>query len=129
VVLQEQSEMPSFPPAEVDTEVYPYAHALDSMIHANDSCTQTMFLMTWGHANGDPLNCASYPVICTYAGMQQRLHDSYMEMTQLNHAIVAPVGVAWREMIDSFAPGIWLYITDSSHPNIYGSFLEASVVY
>ena len=129
VVLQEQSEMPAFPPAEVDTEVYPYAHILDSMIHANDSCTQTMFLMTWGHANGDPPNCASYPVICTYAGMQQRLHDSYLEMTQLNNAIVAPVGVAWQVMMDSFAPGIWLYIPDSSHPDLSGSFLEASVVY
>ncbi len=129
VVLQEQSEMPSFPPDQVVTDVYPYARLLDSMIHANDSCTQTMFLMTWGHANGDPPNCGSYPVICTYAGMQQRLHDSYMEMTQANNAIVAPVGVAWRVMMDSFAPAIWLYIPDSSHPAVSGTYLESCVMY
>ena len=128
VVLQEQSQMPSFPPAEVDTEVYPYAHKLDSFIHANDSCTQTMFLMTWGHANGDPANCATYPVICTYSGMQERLRDSYLQMTQDNHAIVAPVGVAWKIMMDSF-PSIWLYISDSSHPVIPGSYLESCVLY
>ncbi len=128
VVLQEQSQLPAFPPAEVDTEVYPYAHILDSMVHANDTCTQTMFLMTWGHANGDPMNCPSYPIICTYAGMQQRLRASYLQMTQNNHAVVAPVGVAWKVMMDSF-PSTWLYISDSSHPVIPGSYLEACVLY
>ena len=128
VVLQEQSQLPSFPSAEVDTEVYPYAHKLDSFIHANDSCTQTMFLMTWGHANGDPINCAAYPVICTYSGMQARLRESYLQMTQDNHAIVAPVGVAWKIMMDSF-PSIWLYISDSSHPVVAGSYLESCVLY
>ena len=129
VVLQEQSELPSFPPAEVDTEVYPYAHVLDSLIHANDSCTQTMFLMTWGHADGDPLNCGFYPVICTYNGMQQRLRESYLQMTQDNNAIVAPVGAAWQIMMDSFASSIWLYSPDSSHPVVSGSYLESCVVY
>ncbi len=128
VVLQEQSELPSFPPTEVDTEVYPYAHKLDSMIHANDSCTQTLFLMTWGHANGDPPNCGFYPVICTYAGMQQRLRESYLQMTQDNYAIVAPVGMAWKKVMDSI-PSIWLYISDSSHPVIPGSYLETAVLY
>ncbi len=128
VVLQEQSQLPSFPPAEVDTEVYPYAHRLDSMIHANDSCTQTMFLMTWGHANGDPSNCAFYLVICTYTGMQMRLRESYLQMALDNHAVVAPVGMAWKKVMDSI-PSIWLYMTDSSHPVVPGSYLEASVMY
>lgn len=128
VVLQEQSQMPAFPPAQVATDVYPYAHKLDSMIHANDSCTQTMFLMTWGHANGDPMNCGSYPAICTYHGMQQRLRESYLQMTQDNHAIVAPVGMAWQHVMDSI-PSIWLYISDSSHPVIPGSYLETCVLY
>ena len=128
VILQEQSELPAFPPAQVDTAVLPYAHMLDSMIHANDSCTQTMFLMTWGHANGDPPNCDSYTVICNYEGMQERLRESYMLMTQDNQAIVAPVGMAWKTIMDSF-PSLWLYIPDSSHPNIDGSYLETCVVY
>lgn len=129
VILQEQSELPAFPPDQVDTQVYPYAHILDSLIHANDSCTQTMFLMTWGHANGDPANCAGYPVICTYDGMQQRLRQSYLQMTQDNAAIVAPVGAAWQVMMDSFSSSIWLYISDSSHPAVPGSYLETCVLY
>jgi len=128
VVIQDQSELPSFPPAEVDTEVYPYAHKLDSMVHANDTCTQTMFMMTWGHANGDPANCTAYPVICTYDGMQERLRESYLQMGIDNHADVAPAGMAFKVMMDSaYAP--WLYSSDSSHPIVAGSYLEACVLY
>ncbi len=128
VVLQEQSQLPAFPPAEVDTEVYPFAHALDSMIHLNDTCTQTIFLMTWGHANGDPMNCPTYPAICTYEGMQERLRESYLQMTLDNNAIVAPVGAAWKVAHDSF-PLLWLYQADSSHPVVAGSYLETCVLY
>jgi len=128
VVLQDQSEEPAFSPSQVDTQVYPYAHKLDSMIHVNDNCTQTLFLMTWGHANGDTPNCPVYPVVCTYGGMQERLRESYLQMTQDNKAIVGPVGVAWKEMRDSF-PGIWLYQADSTHPLVTGSYLEACVLY
>ena len=128
VVIHEQSQMPSFPPAQVMTDVYPYAARLDSMVHANDTCTQTMFMMTWGHANGDPMNCPGYPAICTYDGMQQRLRESYMEMGATNHAAVAPVGMAFKIMIDSaYSP--WLISADSSHPVVAGSYLEAAVLY
>lgn len=128
VILQEQSQMPSFPPAQVETDVYPFARKLDSLIHDHDTCTQTMFMMTWGRKNGDAMNCASYPVVCTYAGMQGRLRESYMQMTTDNNAIVAPVGSAWKIVVDSF-PTIDLYIADESHPSVPGSYLEACVLY
>lgn len=128
VVLQEQSQRPSFPPAQVATDVYPYARRLDSIIHANDTCTQTMFMMTWGRRNGDAMNCGFYPVVCTYAGMQGRLRESYMQMTQDNNAVVAPMGAAWKIIIDSF-PTIDLFIADSSHPSVAGSYLQACVMY
>ena len=128
VVLQEQSQRPSFPPAQVATDVYPYARKLDSIIRANDSCTQTMFMMTWGRRNGDVMNCGFYPVVCTYAGMQGRLRESYLQMTQDNNAVVAPMGAAWKIVIDSF-PSIDLYVTDSSHPSLAGSYLQACIMY
>ncbi|MBA3828461.1 MAG: hypothetical protein H0X33_05955 [Taibaiella sp.] len=128
VVLQEQSELPSFSPSQVDTQVYPYAHKLDSMIRTNDSCTQTMFMMTWGHADGDRANCAIYPFICTYDGMQLRLRESYLQMTKDNNAIVAPVGAAWKVVRDSF-PSIGLYQSDNVHPALTGSYLQTCVLY
>lgn len=96
VILQEQSQLPSFSPVQVATDVYPFARALDSLILTNDSCTETIFYMTWA-SNGDAANCASYPPICNWDdGMQQRLRDSYMQMGLNNHATVSPVGVAWK---------------------------------
>lgn len=128
VVLQEQSQKPSFPPAQVEADVYPYARQLDSMIVDNDSCTETVFYMTWGRENGDQANCASYPPLCTYEGMQDRLRTSYLEMTVDNNAICAPVGSAWwSARINN--PTLSLYTADESHPNINGSYLAACVFY
>ena len=128
VVLQEQSQKPSFSPSQVQNDVYPYAKALNDSIKANYSCTETVFYMTWGRKNGDASNCASYPPICTYNGMQQRLRESYMEMADSNKATTAPVGVAWKNVRDSF-PTIELYQPDESHPSLHGSYLAACVFY
>jgi len=128
VVLQEQSQKPSFSPAQVATDVYPYAYQLNNTIKSNHACTETVFYMTWGRENGDAGNCASYPPICTYLGMQQRLRESYMEMKDSNNAVVSPVGVAWKTVRDSF-PLIDLYNPDESHPSVQGSYLAACVFY
>ena len=128
VVLQEQSQMPSFPPAQVATDTYPYATRLDSMILANDNCTETIFYMTWGRENGDTSNCASYPPVCTYDGMQERLRESYLQMSLDNHATCSPVGSAWKIVRDNY-PTINLYQTDQSHPTVNGTYLAACVFY
>ena len=128
VVLQEQSQRPSFPPSQVASDVYPYARTLNNLIKSNDTCTKTMFYMTWGRKNGDASNCASYPPLCTYLGMQQRLRDSYVYMANDNDAIVAPVGKAWKNSITADS-NLNLYSPDESHPSIYGSYLTACVFY
>jgi hypothetical protein len=128
VILQEQSELPAFKADEVSKQVLPYAHKLDSLIHANDKHTQTMFLMTWGHKNGEPSHCAADPVICSYKGMQQRIYDTYMLLASTEKAIVAPVGAAWQQVVDQW-PGIELFVSDNIHPSVAGSYLEACVMY
>lgn len=128
VVIQAQSQEPSFSPSQVATGVLPYAHKLDSLVHAADSCAQTIFYLTWGRKNGDTFNCAAYPPVCTYAGMQARLRSSYLLMAQQNNASVAPVGIVWRELIQQ-NPSFDLYQSDESHPSIYGSYAAACVFY
>tara|TARA_Y100000782_G_scaffold115483_1_gene159033 strand:+ start:4102 stop:5373 length:1272 start_codon:yes stop_codon:yes gene_type:complete len=128
VVLQEQSQKPAFSPAQVQSDVYPYAKVLNDSIKANYNCSETVFYMTWGRKNGDASNCAAYPPVCTYNGMQQRLRESYLEMADSNKATVAPVGVAWKNVRDSF-PTIELYQVDESHPSLNGSYLAACVFY
>jgi len=128
VVLQAQSQEPSFSPGQVATYTYPYAAILSDSILSNNPCTEPLFYMTWGRKNGDASNCGSYPPICTYDGMQQRLRESYVEMAQDNDASVAPVGVAWKTIRDLY-PLIELYNPDQSHPSLEGSYLAACVFY
>ena len=61
VVLQEQSQLPSFPPSQVAAECLPYAQALVDTIRAHSPCAEPVFYMTWGRQNGDAQNCASWP--------------------------------------------------------------------
>ncbi len=128
VVLQEQSQLPSFPIEQVETEVFPFAAILDSLIRADNVCAETVFFMTWGRKNGDAFNCPVWPPVCTYAGMDDLLRERYLTMTMDNEAIVSPVGALWR-YLRSTAPEIELYSPDESHPSIAGSFAAACAFY
>lgn len=128
VVLQEQSQLPSFPQSQVQTDVYPYATQLNDSIKSNDSCSVTVFFMTWGRKYGDASNCQFWPPVCTYSGMQYELRRSYLNMANQNSALVAPCGIAWWESMlrDST---VELYINDWSHPSDKGTYLNACVFY
>ena len=128
VILQEQSQNPSFPPSQVASQVYPYAESLCEYIREANPCTEPVFFMTWGRENGDSQNCAVYPPICTYEGMQDRLTESYKEMAQNNESLLAPIGIAWKDLREQH-PEINLYSSDGSHPSIQGSYLAACVFY
>ena len=128
VILQEQSQMPSFPIGQVTSDVFPYARILDSLIRVSSPCAETMFFMTWGRKYGDASNCAFYPPLCTFEGMQARLRESYLEMANDNQALAAPVGEAFKysRMADST---INLYSPDNSHPSLAGTYLAACTFY
>ena len=87
VVIQGQSQEPSFPPYQVAEETYPDAEILVNAIEDNYECTEPIFYMTWGRKNGDNINGQQYPIISTYLGMQQRVRESYLEMGIDNEAI------------------------------------------
>ena len=128
VILQAQSQEPSFSPGQVASQTYPYAAILVDSIESNSSCTEAIFFMTWGRKYGDQMNCAAYPPICTYLGMQQRLRESYLDMTLNHNATCSPVGMSWKESIAQDST-INLYTSDNSHPSIYGSYLAACTFY
>ena len=59
VILQDQSQNPSFPPSQVANEVYPYAASLCEDIRQADACSLPVYFMTWGRENGDAQNCVN----------------------------------------------------------------------
>lgn len=124
VVLQEQSQLPSFPDSQVAVECFPFATALNEQILAADSCAETIFYMTWGRQNGDASNCASWPPVCTYEGMDSLLNLRYRQMAIDNHAILSPVGALWKYIRTNY-PEINLYAADGSHPSLEGTYAAA----
>jgi hypothetical protein len=128
VVLQEQSQLPSFPISQVETNVFPYAHLLDSLINFYNPCCETVFYMTWGRKNGDASNCATWPPVCTYSGMDSLLNLRYRMMADSNDAVLSPVGAVWHYIRQNF-PLIELYAADESHPSVAGSYAAACCFY
>ena len=128
VVLQEQSQMPSLPNSYVQNNVYPYAQSLKNTIKTHNGCAQILFYMTWGRQNGDQSNCASWPPVCTYEGMDDLLQLRYMTMATTNDASVSPVGAVWR-YLRANNPEINLYSSDESHPSLAGSYAAACTFY
>ncbi|RYD53538.1 MAG: T9SS type A sorting domain-containing protein [Sphingobacteriales bacterium] len=127
-VLQEQSQAPAFPDAQVAVDVYPYARTLDSLSRAANPCTQTIFYRTWGRQNGDAGNCAFFPPICTYSGMDSLLARRYRIMADSNRAVLSPVGQVWKSLRQSH-PTLVLYQADESHPTLAGSYIAACTFY
>ena len=128
VVLQEQSQLPSFPDSQVEVEVFPYAHRLDSIIHSENTCAETVFYMTWGRKNGDASNCSFWPPVCTYSGMDSLLNLRYRMLADTNNGIVSPVGSVWNYLRQNH-PLIELYQSDDSHPSVAGSYAAACTFY
>lgn len=128
VVLQEQSQLPSFPIAQVQSQVFPYAAQLNTTILQYNPCAETLFYMTWGRKNGDAANCPGWPAVCTYEGMDDLISERYMTMATDNDAVVSPVGAVWRNLRTN-NPTIELYSSDESHPSIAGSYAAALTFY
>ena len=62
VVLQDQSQEPSWQFWQLQTELFPYAEALCDTIRHESPCSKPMFFMTWGRENGDSYNCPYLPL-------------------------------------------------------------------
>lgn len=128
VVLQERSQLPSYPIREVERLVFPYAHALDSTIHQHHPHAKTIFYVTWGRKNGDKARCRTWPPVCTYQGMDSLLALRYGMMAEKERAMLAPVSAVWKYLREN-SPAIELYNADESHPSEAGSYLAACSFY
>lgn len=124
VVLQAQSQEPSFPTSQVNTGTIPYAIQLADSIYANKFCSQIMMYMTWGRQNGDP----QWDSISTFNKMNGRLRDAYIRIMDSVQGSMSPVGSAWRYVRDNY-PTINLYSSDGSHPSAEGTYLAACTFY
>lgn len=128
VVLQEQSQLPSFPWSQVTADVFPYAEILCDSIRSANPCATPVFFNTWGRRDGD----SQWDSINTFDKMNERLLNAYTTMSDMNSTLMAPIGVGFNHIQDDVSSPIThtqLYSTDGSHPSVYGTYLGACVFY
>ena len=128
VVLQEQSQLPSFPQSQVEQECFPYAEQLINAVYNANPNGEAMLYMTWGRENGDPYNAQFFPVLGTYEGMDSMLFERYMYMGRTYDASICPVGRVWRYLRTNNQE-IQLYASDGSHPSVAGTYAAACAFY
>ncbi len=142
VVFQEQSQIPGFHPYDAPDWDQSIAAAPTLDLSAAAAGAETVFLMTWGRRDGDPMNAVIFP---DYPTMQALLTEGYElyaaeASTPERQAWVAPVGLAWKAVrdatieagldpLDSETLFYRLYSGDGSHPSQLGSYLMGMVVY
>lgn len=124
VVLQEQSQVPSFP-LPYSKPFHDSANRLADMVKSARS--KPVFFLTWGRRDGDKGNKQVNP---DYKTMQDNLTKAYRTAAHRNKARLAPVGEAWRLVWKGDANlARRLYAGDGSHPSPKGAFLNACVLY
>ncbi len=141
VTIQEQSQIPGFPPGQADYDTsIAAAVTLDDLAEAAGA--QTVLFMTWGRRLGDSTNPEMYPDFPT---MQDRLAEGYLAYaaaaaTPARPVTVAPVGEAFRTVWDDLqalgedptGDGTLfsdLYTGDGSHASPAGTYLAACVLF
>lgn len=123
VVLQEQSQIPSFSESKLQRVMYPAAKSLATAIR--EAGAIPVFFLTWGRKDGDQQNTEND----TYSAMQKRLTQGYgMAAKHAANAWVVPVGNVWS-VVRSEGKNNDLYAEDGSHPSAAGDYLGACVFY
>lgn len=120
VVLQEQSIVPASEPERVNS-MNPSMRALNRSIQKSGA-TPVVY-MTWGRAGG-----FSEVGHANYSSMQEAVITAYEKIADELVAVVAPAGVAWRQVLIDH-PGLTLFQSDGSHPTRSGTYLTACVIY
>merc|ERR1712088_856466 len=128
VVLQDQSQRPSFGSGYVYNNILPDVRILVQAMRETNVCTLPVFFQTWGKRDGDTGNCSPAPWdgLCTFEGVQDQLTQAYNTMAYVAQpSKVAPAGEAWRTWPNRNS----LFIHDGSHASCHGTFLAASTIF
>jgi len=122
VVIQDQSQRPSFGSNYVYANIIPDADAIVDAIRETNPCTMPVYYLTWGKRDGDSQNCGHHEVFCSFEGIQDQLTQAYTTMAYVTQpASVAPAGEAWR----NYGNRNSLFAGDGSHASSSGTYLTA----
>jgi hypothetical protein len=116
-----------------DTVYYKYAKLMAEKIRANCENTKIIEYITQAYKNGvltlnDTATCRQDPQVCNYEGMQKRMKDNTIYLSELLNAEVAPAGTMW-EILMRNNENLDLFSWDNVHGNPIGSYTSALTIY
>jgi hypothetical protein len=122
VVIQEQSEIPSWPPRKRDHAMFPPLRKLVCLVREEGAIP--ILYQTWGRRDGDKNIHHD-----DFLAMNRRLRLGYQAASQnAGGLVIVPVGDAWEDEV-SAGRGSALFVEDGSHPSPSGDQLTAKAFY
>ena len=106
--------------------VYPALSALQAKIEANYANTRMVYMMPWAFEDGMTWAAGQTD---TYDDMQQEIYDNTLAWADTLGLTIAPVGWAWRAVLNEDPPQHYLHLDDWNHPSLRGSYLSALVIF
>ena len=124
VILQGGCQNAAYPQTAAH-EVYPALQELKRKIEENHSGTRTVYMMPWAFEDGMIWVEGQTD---TYSDMQIKIRDNAIRWAESLDLVLAPVGMAWYEILSGDPPLHYLHLADWNHPSWRGSYLSAAVI-
>jgi hypothetical protein len=98
---------------------------LEALISANHAGTKTVYMMPWAFEDGMTWVEGQTD---TYTDMQLLIRENTKLYADEIGLVLAPVGMAWYEVLKDGGSEHYLHTNDWNHPNYRGSYLSAAVI-
>jgi hypothetical protein len=105
---------------------YPALEALKRKVQENHSQTRLVMIMPWAFEDGMTWIAGQGD---DYFAMQEKIRENTLAWADALDFVVAPVGMAWKEVLEWGPPEHYLHASDWNHPAARGSYLAAAVVF
>jgi len=105
---------------------YPAIKSLQEQVTANHPGTVLIYMMPWAFEDGMTWVAGQTD---DYFQMQDKIRDNALAWSDSLDLVVAPVGMAWRKVMEDGVPMHYLHQSDWNHPAPRGSFLSASTLF
>ncbi len=105
---------------------YPALQVLKRKVLANHPGTTVVYMMPWAFEDGMTWIPGQTD---DYFEMQDKIRDNSLAWRDSLDLVIAPVGMAWRAVMEWNVPVHYLHMSDWNHPAPRGSFLAAATLY
>jgi hypothetical protein len=105
---------------------YPALRELNRKVKENHAETVLVYMMPWAFEDGMTWIPGQTD---DYFAMQEKIRVNALAWSNSLDLAVAPVGMAWKEVMAWNIPQHYLHMNDWNHPSPRGSFLSAATVF